>query len=497
MSTTDIDRGARVVDERLADVPPLLFVDGVWRPTASGETFPVRDPATDDVLAFVPNGTAEDATAAVAAAKRALPTWRATTAAERSGLLRKFFDLIVERREWLALIMSLEEGKPVAEALGELAYGAAFIEWAAEEAKRVEGDILPASHTAKRILVLRQGVGVTASITPWNFPLAMITRKLGPALAAGCTQVIKPAGETPLTAMALCLLADEAGLPAGTVNLVTGPAAPIAETWFADPAVRKVSFTGSTEVGQRLIVQSAQHVTRLSLELGGHAPVIVFPDVDVEEAARVAVAGKYRNSGQSCISPNRYYVHDDIYDDFVERFASLSAALSLGPGTLPGVELGPLINDRAVAKATEHIDDAVGRGAKILTGGGTRNLGEGFTDRFFEPTVLTDVDHDARVCHEETFAPVAPFVRFRDEHDAVRMANDTVYGLASYCFTRDVGRVIRVAEALEYGIVGVNDCLPSTAQAPFGGVKQSGLGREGGHYVMDEYTEVKYVSLAI
>ncbi|HEV7887532.1 MAG TPA: aldehyde dehydrogenase family protein, partial [Acidimicrobiales bacterium] len=348
-----------------------------------------------------------------------------------------------------------------------------------------------------RMFVLRQGVGVTASITPWNFPLAMITRKLGPALAAGCTQVIKPARETPLTAMALCGLAQEAGFPPGTVNLVTGPAATIAETWFADLAVRKVSFTGSTEVGRRLIELSAQNVTRLSLELGGHAPVIVFPDVDVAEAAAEAVRGKFRNSGQSCISPNRYYVHDDVYDDFVDAFSEASRGLCVGVGTEAGVHVGPLIDDAAVAKAFEHIEDAVARGGKVTTGGSTIDMGAGYTNRFFEPTVIANASHDALVCREETFAPVAPMVRFTDEADVIRMANDTVYGLASYFFTRDIGRVMRVAEGLEYGIVGINDCLPSTAQAPFGGVKQSGLGREGGHFVMDEYTEVKYLSIRI
>jgi succinate-semialdehyde dehydrogenase/glutarate-semialdehyde dehydrogenase len=438
-----------------------------------------------------------EAAEAVRAAERALPAWRATTAAERSKLLRRLFDLVVEKREWLALIMSLEEGKPVDEALGEIAYGAGFLEWAAEEAKRVSGEIIPASDPSKRILVLRQGVGVTASIAPWNFPLAMITRKLGPALAAGCTQVIKPARETPLTAMALCGLVEEAGFPPGTVNLVTGSAAMIGETWFSDMAVRKVSFTGSTEVGQRLIELSAQNVTRLSLELGGHAPVIIFPDVDIEAAAAEAVRGKYRNTGQSCISPNRYYVHDAIYDDFVECFTEGSRGMTVGPGTQPGVQVGPLIDDAAVAKATAHVQDAQSRGGKVTTGGRTIDLGPGYTNRFYEPTVITDVAPDALVCREETFAPIAPMVRFTDEADAVRMANDTVFGLAAYFFTQDVGRVMRVAEALDYGIVGINDCLPSTAQAPFGGMKQSGLGREGGHFVMDEYTEVKYLSLKI
>ena len=486
-----------ILDSRLEGVTPQLFIGGNWTAAARGETFPVRNPATDEILAHVPKASAAEAAEAVRAAEAALPAWRATTAGERSKLLRRFFDLVVDKREWLALIMSLEEGKPVDESLGEIAYGAGFLEWAAEEAKRVSGEIIPHSDLAKRMFVLRQGVGVTASITPWNFPLAMITRKLGPALAAGCTQVIKPARETPLTAMALCSLAEEAGFPKGTINLVTGQASTIAETWFADLAVRKVSFTGSTEVGQRLIELSAQNVTRLSLELGGHAPVIVFDDVNVEEAAAEAVRGKFRNSGQSCISPNRYYVHDAIYDDFVEAFTEASRKLVVGVGTEVGVHIGPLIDDAAVAKANEHVEDAVQRGGKVTTGGRIIDMGPGFTNRFYEPTVIANAQHGALVCREETFAPVAPIVRFTDEADAIRMANDTVYGLAAYFFTRDIGRVMRVGEALEYGIVGVNDCLPSTAQAPFGGVKQSGLGREGGHFVMDEYTEVKYLSVRI
>jgi succinate-semialdehyde dehydrogenase/glutarate-semialdehyde dehydrogenase len=486
-----------VLDDRLGEVLPLLFVGGTWREASNRETFAVTDPATDRVLAYVPNGTVEDAVAAVEAAEVALPTWKATPAPTRSNLLRRLFRLIIDNRDWLAQIISAEEGKPIHEALGEIAYGAGFIDWAADEGRRIYGETIPSADPNKRITVLRQGVGVTAAVTPWNFPLAMITRKLGPALAAGCTQVIKPAPETPLTAMALCALVEEAGFPSGSVNLITGPAAPVVESWLAHPAVRKLSFTGSTPVGKRLVELSAQNVTRLSLELGGHAPVIVFDDVDVELAVVQSVQGKFRNSGQSCISPNRFYVARSIYDEFVERFTAHSRALVTGPADRPDVAVGPLINDAAVAKVRRQVKDAVEHGATVCLGGDTVQVGDGYTDRFFAPTVLHGNINDALVCREETFGPVAPIVPFNDDDEAISWANGGPFGLAAYFFTNDVRRLTRVAEALDYGIIGINDCLPSAAQVPFGGVKQSGLGREGGRYVMDEYTEIKYLSLGI
>lgn len=399
-------------------------------------------------------------------------------------------------QERLALLMTREQGKPLAESRVEIAYAASFIEWAAEEAKRVEGEIIPASKTGKRILVLRQPVGVTAAITPWNFPAAMITRKLGPALATGCTMVVKPAESTPLSALALGELALEAGIPAGVFNIVTGDAEAIGKELLENETVRALSFTGSTEVGKILMRQAAHHVTRLSLELGGHAPFIVFDDADLEAAVEGAMASKFRNMGQTCICANRFLVQEGIYDDFVTALERATARLRVGNGAEEGVQVGPLIDDEAVAKVERHVEDALAHGAKLRLGGERRRI-DGLADRFYAPTILENCTPEMLVSREETFGPVAPVRRFRHEQEAIEAANDSPYGLAAYFYTRDASRLMRVAEALEYGVVGANDGAPSTAQAPFGGVKQSGFGREGGRYAMDEYLSIKYVSWGV
>jgi succinate-semialdehyde dehydrogenase/glutarate-semialdehyde dehydrogenase len=411
--------------------------------------------------------------------------------------MRRFADLVAENAEPLAVLIAREGGKPVAEARGEVAYGQSFLAWSAEEATRVYGETVPSWHANKRILVLRQPVGVTAAITPWNFPLAMITRKVGPALAAGCTQIVKPASQTPLTAIELGRLALEAGVPAGVLNVITGPGSVVAKTLFADPRVRKVSFTGSTEVGQQLIALSAANVTRLSLELGGHAPTIVYDDADLSVAVAGVLRAKFRNNGQSCIAANRIYVQDGIHDDFVAAYTAGAAELRLGSTSSESVDVGPLIDDDAVEKVQSHVDDAIARGAKLLQGGQLRNLGAGFGGRFYEPTVLAAVTDDMRVFTEETFGPVAAISSFTTEDEAIVRANNSPFGLAAYVFTRDLGRALRTVERLEYGVVGVNDGAPSTGQAPFGGMKLSGYGREGGKYAMSEYLETKYASLAL
>lgn len=469
-------------------------VGAAWIQSGSGLTFPVRNPATDEILAEVPLCGAAEARAAVDAAAAALPAWRALPAAERARPLRRLFELMHRDAERLAGILSSEQGKPLAEARGEITYAASFIEWAAEEGKRIHGEIVPASTADRRILVMRQPIGVTAAITPWNFPAAMITRKLGPALAAGCTMVIKPAEQTPLSAIALMALAIEAGIPDGVMNLVTGDPPAIGGAILGDARVRKLSFTGSTEVGRVLMAGAAQHLTRLSLELGGHAPFLVFDDADVDQAVAGAMASKFRNMGQTCICPNRFFVQDGIYETFVEKLAAAAAKLKVAPGWVDGAQVGPLIDDAAVQKVQQHLDDALSRGARAVTGGQWVDLGKGYTRRFCAPTVLDGVNADMLVSTEETFGPVAPVRRFHTEAEAITLANDSPYGLASYFYTRDAGRLMRVAEALEYGIVGANDGAVSTAQAPFGGVKASGFGREGGKYVMDEYTTIKYVS---
>ena len=480
------------------DRPDLLrtqaYIDGQWINADDGQTFEVDNPATGALIARVANlGEAETARA-IAAAEKAFSAWKARTAKDRASLMRKWFDLIIAHTEDLARIMTLEQGKPLAEARGEVAYGASFVEWFAEEAKRVMGDTLASTWTDKRMLVLRQPIGVCAAITPWNFPIAMITRKVAPAMAAGCSIVIKPAEQTPLSALALAVLAEQAGIPAGVVNVLTADGArsiAAGKLLCASTVVRHLSFTGSTPVGRILMQQSAPTIKKLSLELGGHAPFIVFNDADLDAAVEGAVASKYRNAGQTCVCTNRFYVQDGIYDAFVAKLAERSKALTVGDGFAAGVVQGPLIDEQAVAKVEQHVQDAVAKGAQVLAGGKRHTLG----GRYYEPTVLANVTADMLCTQEETFGPVAPVLRFSDEAEVVALANNTDYGLASYFYSRDVARVFRVAEALEYGMVGVNTGLISNEVAPFGGVKQSGLGREGSVYGMDEYLEMKYVCL--
>ncbi len=469
------------------------LIGGEWVGAASGEEFDILDPATDETIARVPRCGRPETKDAIDAAAKAFPEWSRTTAQERGRLLRRLYELMMRDQDRLAELMTREQGKPLAEAKGEVAYGASFLEWAAEEGRRLYGDMIPANFPGKRILVLRQPVGVTACITPWNFPIAMITRKLGPALACGNTMVVKPAEDTPLSAIAVAELAVEAGFPPGVFNLITGKAAEIGEELFANPAVRKISFTGSTEVGKMLIRQSAQNVTRLSMELGGHAPFIVFDDADVDAAVKGAMASKYRNMGQTCICANRFYVQDGIYEAFASRLAEEVNRMKVGRGLQDGVQVGPLINDAAVEKVEKHVADATNKGGRVRAGGQRVKL-DGLTNRFYAPTIIDDFTPEMLINTEETFGPVAPLRRFSKEEEAIGWANDSIYGLAAYFYTRDSSRLMRVAEALEYGIIGANDGGPSTAQAPFGGVKQSGYGREGGRYVMDEYTEIKYVS---
>jgi len=471
----------------------LCLINGDWAEATDGGTVAVSNPATDEILASVPSIGAEQAASAIDSAFRAGPEWSQRTAADRGGLLWKLAECMRRDSDRLANLMTREQGKPLSEARGEIAYAASFLEWAAEEGKRLYGDIVPASATDKRIMVLRQPVGVTAIITPWNFPSAMITRKLGPALAAGCTAVIKPSELTPLSAIAIGELACEAGFPAGVINIVTGDAATIGDALFADDRVRKLSFTGSTAVGRVLMGKAAKNLLRLSLELGGHAPFIVFDDADLDVAVPAAVACKFRNAGQTCVCANRFYVQAGVYDEFNRRFAEAIGALTVGDGTRDGTQIGPLINDAAVEKTEAHVEDARAHGARVAAGGERVRL-EGLADRFYRPTLLEGMTPDMLIAREETFGPVAPVAKFSDEREVIELANASEYGLAAYFFTRDASRLMRVAEALEYGIVGANDGAPSTAQAPFGGVKHSGFGREGGRYAMDEYTELKYVS---
>ncbi len=486
--------GFRKVGRTSKDAPVQKnLIDGAWVAADSGEIFDITDPATDRVVDTVPRCGAAETTRAIAAAHRAFPVWKARTAGDRAAMVARLGALMRRDIDRLAAIMTSEQGKPLAESKGEINYAASFLDWAAEEGKRIPGEIIPASAPNKRILVIRQPVGVCAIITPWNFPAAMITRKLGPALAAGCTAVIKPAEDTPLSALAIGELAIEAGIPAGVVNIVTGKASKIGGAILDDPRVRKLSFTGSTEVGRMLMEKSSKNLLRLSMELGGHAPFLVFDDADVEAAVKAAVACKFRNAGQTCICANRFYVQDGVYDTFIAGFRAAIQKLKVGIGTTEGVDIGPLINDDAVEKVEKHVEDARSKGGKI-TVGGQRVKVEGAVDRFYAPTLIEGMTTDMLINSDETFGPVAPVRRFTHEKEAVEWANDSEYGLAAYFFTRDASRLIRVGEALEYGIVGANDGGPSTAQAPFGGVKQSGFGREGGHFVMDEYTQVKYIS---
>jgi succinate-semialdehyde dehydrogenase/glutarate-semialdehyde dehydrogenase len=479
--------------------PALLraegYINGAWTAADSGARFAVTNPANGAELARVADMGAAETRRAIAAAEAALPAWRARTAKDRAAILRRWFDLILANTEDLAALMTAEQGKPLSESRGEVAYGASFIEWFAEEGKRAYGEIIPTYAADRRVLVMRQAIGVCAAITPWNFPIAMITRKVAPAFAAGCTVIAKPAEATPLSALALAELAERAGLPAGVFNVVTGDAAQAPEIGLElcqSPVVRKVSFTGSTEVGRILLSQSAGTVKKLSLELGGNAPFIVFDDADLDAAVEGAIASKYRNAGQTCVCANRLYVQDGVYEEFARRLSARVAQFKVGAGTEPGVTIGPLIEPAAIAKVEEHVADALAQGAKVLTGGRRHALG----GLFYEPTILADVTQSMKVAREETFGPVAPLFRFHTEAEAIAMANATEFGLAAYFFSRDLGRVFRVAEALESGMVCANSGLLSTEVAPFGGVKQSGLGREGSKHGLDEYLEIKYLCLA-
>lgn len=477
--------------------PALLrqqcLINGAWVDADSGKTIPVTNPATGAEIGTIPDMGAAETRRAIEAANAAWPAWRAKSAKERSQVLRRWFDLMMANQDDLAVLLTAEQGKPLAEAKGEIAYAASFIEWFAEEAKRIDGDIIPGHQPDKRILVLRQPVGVVAAITPWNFPAAMITRKVGPALAAGCPFVIKPATQTPLSALALGVLAEEAGVPKGIFNVVTGSARAIGGEMTGNPIVRKVTFTGSTEVGKLLLEQCAKTVKKASMELGGNAPFIVFDDADLDAAVDGAMASKYRNTGQTCVCANRIYVQDSVYDAFAEKLAAAVSKLRIGDGLKGETDQGPLIDENAVKKVEEHIADVLAKGGRIVAGGKRHALG----GTFFEPTILADVTSDMKVTREETFGPLAPLFRFRQEDEAVRLANDTEFGLASYFYARDNSRIWRVSEALEYGIVGVNTGIISTEVAPFGGIKESGLGREGSKYGIDDFTEMKYVCLSV
>lgn len=467
------------------------YMNGCWTEADAGRRMTVKNPATGETVGTVPLLGREETSQAILAANAAWPDWRAKTARERAALLRRWHDLILENREDLARIMTAEQGKPLAEARGEIAYAALFIEWFAEEGKRVYGEVIPAPAASQRIVTTRMPVGVCAAITPWNFPAAMITRKAGPALAAGCTIMVKPASKTPFSALALAVLAERAGIPAGAFNVVTGEAETIGGELTRNPLVRKLSFTGSTETGRQLMRQCADTVKRLSLELGGHAPFLVFSDADLDAAIEGAMASKYRNSGQTCICANRFLVEEGIEAEFARRLAEKAKGLKVGDGFSDGTQQGPLIDGRAVEKVEAQIRDALSKGARLLTGGRRHALG----GTFFEPTVLVNVTPDMRIAQEETFGPVAPVFRFSSEDEAVRLANDTPYGLAAYLYTRDMGRIWRVTDALEYGMVGVNTGLISNEVAPFGGMKESGCGREGSRHGIEEYLEIKYLCM--
>lgn len=476
--------------------PALLrqqaYVNGAWIGADSGATLAVTNPATGAPIGEIPNLGAPETRRAIEAAQAAWPAWRKKSAKERAAILRTWSQLMLDNAEDLALLMTTEQGKPLAESRGEVAYAASFFEWFAEEAKRIAGDTLASPWPDKRLIVTKEPVGVCAAITPWNFPLAMITRKAAPALAAGCPIVLKPAEATPFSALALAVLAEQAGVPPGVFSVVTGSPRAIGEEMTSNPIVRKLSFTGSTGIGRLLMQQCAPTIKKLSLELGGNAPFIVFDDADLDAAVEGAMASKYRNSGQTCVCANRIYVQDGVYDAFAEKFVAAVAALKVGNGADPGVTQGPLIDDKAVQKVEEHVADALAQGGRLLLGGKRHALGHGF----FEPTVIADVTPAMRVSSEETFGPLAPLFRFHTDEEAIALANNTEFGLAAYFYARDIGRVWRVAEGLESGMVGVNTGLISNEIAPFGGVKQSGLGREGSKYGLDEYLEIKYICLA-
>lgn len=477
--------------------PSLLrsqcFIGGAWIDADSAAMIDVTNPADGTVVASVPKMGSAETKRAIEAAETALPKWRVLSGKERAAILRKWFDLLIANQDDLAAIMTAEQGKPLAEAKGEITYAASYVEWFSEEAKRVYGDTIPAPTADKRIVVVKQPIGVCAAITPWNFPAAMITRKAGPALAAGCTMVIKPASQTPLSALALCVLAERAGVPNGVLSCVTGSAAEIGGELTSNPIVRKLSFTGSTEIGKVLIAQCAATVKRTSMELGGNAPFIVFDDADIDAAVKGAIASKYRNAGQTCVCANRFLVQDRIYEVFINRLAKAVSDLKVGNGFESGVQIGPLIDEKAIAKVEELVGDAVGRGGRVVTGGGRHALGQSF----YQPTIIADLSHDAHIFSEEIFGPIAPIFRFETEEEAIRLANKTLFGLAAYFYGRDISRVWRVAEALDYGIVGINEGVISTEVAPFGGMKESGNGREGSKYGMEDYLEIKYLCMGV
>ncbi|MDX1709869.1 MAG: NAD-dependent succinate-semialdehyde dehydrogenase [Rhodovibrionaceae bacterium] len=489
-----VSEGKASLSEKLRD-PSLLreeaYLDGQWLPADGGGVLSVTNPADASEIGSVPDMGAAETERAIAAAARAWPRWRAMLAKDRGRILRRWADLMLDERDDLAVIMTVEQGKPLDEARGEIEYAASFLEWFGEEAKRLYGDTIPTHLDGSRLVVTREPIGVTACITPWNFPSAMITRKVGAALAAGCPMVVRPASETPFSALALAVLAERAGLPAGLFSVLTGSSRVIGKALTDSETVRKISFTGSTEVGRLLIGQSAETVKRVSMELGGHAPFIVFDDVDMDKAVRGAIAAKFQTTGQDCLAANRILVHRKLYDAFCARFAKEVAALKVGNGMEPGVQQGPLIGPEAVEKCEAHVRDALEKGARLLAGGERLDLGE----NFFQPTALADVTADMAIYREETFGPVAPVMPFDDEADAIRIANDTIYGLAAYLYTREIGRIWRVGEALEYGMVGINAVKMTGAPVPFGGVKQSGMGREGSRYGLDEYSEIKYYSM--
>ena len=467
------------------------YINGRWVGAEDGATLPVNNPADGQTIASVPKMGARETETAIQAAKKAFASWRAVTAAERGRILYRWYELMMENRDDLGLIMTLEQGKPLPEAKGEITYAAAFIHWFAEESRRAYGDTIPAAKPGQHIIVIKQPVGVSAAITPWNFPAAMITRKAGAALAAGCTMIVKPAAETPLSALALAELGERAGLPAGALNVITGPAQAIGEILTSSPIVRKLSFTGSTAVGRKLMRQSAEHIQKISLELGGNAPFLVFDDADIDKAVEGAIASKFRNTGQTCVCVNRFLVQEKVHDTFVKKFKPAIENLKVGDGLEAGVDQSALINADAVDKVNEHLNDALGRGAHIVTGGKPHPLG----GNYVQPTLITGVTADALLCGEETFGPLAAIIKFKTEEEAIAIANNTPYGLAAYFYSRDIHRVWRVAEALEAGMIGINEGLISNVTAPFGGVKESGLGREGSKYGMDEYMEIKYLCM--
>jgi succinate-semialdehyde dehydrogenase/glutarate-semialdehyde dehydrogenase len=465
------------------------YINGVWLDADSSATIEVTNPANGEVIGHVPDMNAVEAARAIEAARVAMISWRKFTAKQRAVILRRWFDLIMANQDDLGKIMTLEQGKPLAEAKGEIAYAASFIEWFAEEGKRTYGDVIPTHKADARIIVTKEPIGVVAAITPWNFPAAMITRKCGPALAAGCGFVVRPASETPFSALALAVLAEEAGIPAGVFNVITGQSRPIGAELTSNPTVRKLTFTGSTPVGKLLMQQCATTLKKVSLELGGNAPFIVFDDADLDAAVTGAIAGKYRNAGQTCVCVNRFIVQEGVYDAFVAKFAAKVAELQVGNGMDEGVTQGPMINQGAIDKVKDHIADALSKGGTLICGGESHSMG----GSFFSPTIISNVTTDMKVATEETFGPLAAIFKFKDEAQAIDMANDTEFGLAAYFYTRDIGRVWRVGEGLEYGIVGINEGIISTEVAPFGGVKESGIGREGSHYGIEDFLEIKYM----